>query len=81
LHYAAQDPLPDGGRRIVLATDRPIRFWEAWHQSRTLDYPFTVIELRMDSDGTGEGKLALASRWADASFWRTGRCRRSSSIR
>jgi hypothetical protein len=62
LHYAAQDPLPDGGRRIVLATDRPIRFWETWHQARTLDYPFTVIELRMDPDGTGEGKLALATR-------------------
>ena len=62
LHYAAQDPLPDGGRRIVLATDRPIRFWETWQQARTLDYPFTVIELRMNSHGEGEGKLALATR-------------------
>jgi hypothetical protein len=62
LRYAAQEPLPDGGRRIVLATDRPIRFWETWSGSRTLEYPFTVIELQMDANGEGEGKLALATR-------------------
>src|SRR5678816_890318 len=27
LHYAQQTPAGDGGRRIVLATDRPIGFW------------------------------------------------------
>jgi hypothetical protein len=62
LRYAAQEPLPDGGRRIVLATDRPIRFWETWSSSRTLDYPFTVVELQMNANGEGEGKLALATR-------------------
>ena len=29
LHYARQSPLDEGGRQIVLATDRPIGFWEA----------------------------------------------------
>jgi hypothetical protein len=29
LRYAQQTPLPDGGRMIVIATDRPIGFWEA----------------------------------------------------
>ena len=29
LRFAQQTPDEDGGRRIVLATDRPISFWEA----------------------------------------------------
>ena len=28
LHYAQRTPLPDRGERVVLATDRYIRFWE-----------------------------------------------------
>lgn len=35
LHYARQIPGKDGGRRIVLATDRPIGFWEASNRPRT----------------------------------------------
>ena len=62
LHYADQQPLPDGRRRVVLATDRPIAFWETWHSSRTLDYPFTFIELQLDKEGHGEGKLSYAAR-------------------
>jgi hypothetical protein len=62
LHYAAQEPLPDGGRRIVLATARPISFWERWRSARTLDYPFTVVELQLGADGTGEGKLSMAAK-------------------
>jgi hypothetical protein len=62
LRYADEQPLPDGGRRIVLATDRPIRFWETWTSARTLDYPFTLIELQLDEHGRGEGKLSFATR-------------------
>src|SRR5207253_5235923 len=29
LHYARHEPGKDGGERVVLATDRPIGFWEA----------------------------------------------------
>src|SRR5262245_46171067 len=32
LRYANQQPGEDGGRRIVLATDRPIGFWEQVNQ-------------------------------------------------
>ncbi|MEO8074825.1 MAG: hypothetical protein ABI818_00765 [Acidobacteriota bacterium] len=60
LRYARQTPGQDGGRQIVLATDRPIGFWEAQSGSRTLDYPVTRIELHVDKDGHGEGKLAIA---------------------
>ena len=62
IHYADQQSLPEGGRRIVLATDRPISFFETWNSSRTLDYPFTVVELRVDRQGQGEGKLSLATK-------------------
>ena len=62
LHYARTTPLPDGGQRIVLATDRPIGFREAYSQWRTMDYPFTVIEIHVNGDGQGEGKMSIATR-------------------
>jgi hypothetical protein len=57
LHYARQNPLPDGGRRIVFATDRPIGFREAANQPRSMDYPFTVVEMQFDKDDKGVGKI------------------------
>ncbi len=57
LRYARQNPLPDGGRQIILATDRPISFWEARNQPRTIDYPFTILEMRLDKANQGEGKM------------------------
>ena len=62
LHYAHQSALPDGGRRIVIATDRPIGFWEAAHRPRTIDYPFTVIQMEIDKDGKGKGTLSYATK-------------------
>jgi hypothetical protein len=62
LRYARELPGPEGGRRLVLATDRPIGFWEARNNPRTRDYPFTLIELRLDKDGKGEGKLSVATK-------------------
>jgi hypothetical protein len=62
LHFAQQQPGEDGGRRIFLATDRPISHWEAVNRPRTIDYPFTFIELRVNDRGEGEGKLALATK-------------------
>jgi hypothetical protein len=62
LHFARALPGDDGGRRIILATDRPILFWEARNQPRSIDYPFTVIELRLNPDGEGEGKMSIAAK-------------------
>ena len=62
LHFARTTPLPEGGERIVLVTDRRIGFWEASRQPRSIDYPFTVIELRMNRDGEGEGKMSIATK-------------------
>jgi hypothetical protein len=62
IHFARKMPLPDGGERVILITDRRIGFWEASHQPRSIDYPFTVIELHLDGDGRGEGKMSIATR-------------------
>jgi hypothetical protein len=62
LHYAHRLPGEDGGEHVVLATDRRIGFWEATNQPRSIDYPFTVIELHLNKDGEGEGKMSLATK-------------------
>jgi hypothetical protein len=64
LRYAYKTPGEDGGERVVLVTDRPIAFWETANDSRTLDYPFTVIEIRMPHDGEGQGMLSIAAKIA-----------------
>ena len=62
IHFARKMPLPDGGERVVLVTDRRIGFWEARNQPRSYDYPFTVIELHINRDGEGEGKMSIATK-------------------
>ena len=62
VHFARKVPLPDGGERVVLVTDRRINFWEASNRPRSIDYPFTVIELRLNRDGEGEGKMSIATK-------------------
>jgi hypothetical protein len=62
LHYAHQVPLASGGRRIIIATDRPMSYWEAVNRPRSVDYPYTVIEMRIGADGKGQGKLNLATK-------------------
>jgi hypothetical protein len=62
LRFARKAPLPDGGERVVLVTDRRVGFWEATRQPRSFEYPFTVIELRLNADGEGEGKMSLATK-------------------
>jgi len=63
LHYARQFKDEDGGgRRIVLATDRPIAFVEARNNTRTMDYPFTLIEMRLNAEDKGEGKILAGTK-------------------
>ena len=62
LRYAQQTQLPDGGRMIVIATDRPIGFWEATQRPRSIDYPFTVIQMKLDREGNGSGTMSYATR-------------------
>jgi hypothetical protein len=62
LFYSHERPDPEGGRQIVLGTDRPISAWEAINQPRSIDYPFTFIQMHLDDKGHGEGTIVLAAK-------------------
>ena len=62
LHYAWHVPLDEGGHRIVLATDRYVTFQEARANPRTMDYPFTLLDIRLDRNGEGVGKASVATK-------------------
>jgi hypothetical protein len=67
VRYAHRQSQPDGGERIVLFTDRPLgswsgKPWKAAAQVEGADYPFTLVELRLNRAGTGEGKMSLAGK-------------------
>ena len=56
--YARSNSRPDGGTDVVLVVDRPLwRWWESKDAATT--YGYTVVQLRLDKDGKGEGRLSL----------------------
>ena len=72
-HFAQSIPAEDG-RRVILVTDRLISFWEAANQPRSIEYPFTLIELRLNRDGEGEGKMSIATKITGNRECGLGRC-------
>lgn len=62
IHYARQVALPDGTRRIIFATDRPMNFYELWNRPRSVDYQYMLGEIRLGPDGKGQGTLVPAAR-------------------
>ena len=70
LRYAYKTTLPNGGERIIVATDRPLGAWSrtAWRAAaskaakETKESQLTLIELRLNKQGRGEGKMSLAAR-------------------
>jgi len=63
LRYTWHEPLPEGGERFVIATDRYMSMWEVRNQPRTVDYPFTLMEIRFPKEGKGEGRMAVATQF------------------
>ena len=67
LKYAHRTEGEDGGERIVLVTDRPLGQWDRggpWtgsDGSGPAATAFTVVELRLDAEDQGEGKLSSAA--------------------
>jgi hypothetical protein len=57
VHYAREQPTPDGGRRVVIVTQRPLSFRELRHRPRSVDYQLTFAEIRLDRHGRGQGTL------------------------
>ena len=76
IKYAYHASLPDGGERIILATDRRLGAYtagwkpvaatrlgaEASAEVAATDYEFTLIEIRLDAKGLGEGKTSLTTK-------------------
>ncbi len=50
------------GRTVRITMDRPISFREVASNARSLDYPFSYIELELDRDGKGEGQMFAAAK-------------------
>lgn len=61
VYFAREVELPGGGRKISLASDRPVGFWEASRGTRSRDYDFSLAEIRLGADGKGEGKAIKAA--------------------
>src|SRR5262252_3013380 len=68
LFYARDNVLPDGNHHVVLATNRSVGVSEAATATRSLEYQLTLIELHLDKEGEGEGKLVPAGKitWDNA---------------
>jgi hypothetical protein len=61
LRYAYRVTQADGSERIILATDRRLGGWnDTWKSTAGTpnDYEFSVIELRLNAKGEGEGKIS-----------------------
>jgi len=74
IKYAYHAPWPGGGERIVLATDRRLGAYSpGWKPAQGADasakaagegtdYDFTLVEIRLDGKGSGEGKTSLTAK-------------------
>jgi hypothetical protein len=62
IDVASSIPQPGGGRIVRLFTERPIIFGEAYYNTRSRDYEFGIVELKLDADGEGEGMTIPAAK-------------------
>jgi hypothetical protein len=66
LCYAVRLPEQGGGERIILITDRRLgdsgKGWKAAAPGAANDYAFSLIELRVNAKGEGDGKTSLTGK-------------------
>ena len=62
LRLALEEPGKDGGRRVLVVTDRPVGFSEATSRPPSIDYPFTVIDMQIPATGYGQGTMSIAAK-------------------
>jgi len=58
VRYARQTARPDGGADIVLVVERPLWLWWDATAKWAAEQQFSVVHMRVDKDGTGEGRIA-----------------------
>jgi hypothetical protein len=61
LRFAWQERLDDGGRRLLLITDRTLAYWTDFVRPAGAPDAFTLIEIRIPLGCEGEGKVGSAS--------------------
>ena len=59
IKFASQTDLPDGTKKIVIITDRPLAMFEGRSAGDSKEYAFTLAEIHLDKNGgkKGEGKM------------------------
>jgi hypothetical protein len=62
LNFVQVTPTADGGRRYLILFERWLNTYEVRYGTRSQDYPFTYIELFVDSSGKGQGTMIPAAR-------------------
>jgi hypothetical protein len=66
IKYAYHVPFSDGGDRILLVTDRRLggytNGWKPAGSATPTNYDFTLVEIRLDPKGSGEGKTSLTTK-------------------
>jgi hypothetical protein len=69
LRYAGRIQNPDGSQRIILITQRKLgtvnQVWRPTVEGAPNTYEFSVIELRLNAKGEGEGRVSLLGRVAE----------------
>ena len=55
----------ENGRMVRVATDRPVQMFEVIRGLRSKDYPFGILEIQLDGENRGQGRLIPA---AEVSF-------------
>jgi hypothetical protein len=66
LRYAGKVDNPDGSQRIILITQRRLgavnQRWNPTFEGASNSYEFSVIELRLNAKGEGEGRVSLVGK-------------------
>jgi hypothetical protein len=62
LRLALEEPGKEGGRRVLVVTDRPVGFGEATNRPPSIEYPFTVIDMQIPQNGYGQGTMSIAAK-------------------
>jgi hypothetical protein len=62
IRYARRTQRPDGGADLTLVVERPLWVWWDTSAKWTPEPGFTVLQVRLNRDGTGEGRAIATTR-------------------
>lgn len=62
LNFVTETALENGDRKLMILFERWMDIYELRYGSRSLDYPFSYVELIVNRNGSGEGTFIPAAR-------------------